>query len=152
MDIPMPMPLDTLTSAHLPVPALLDLPPPPSQPLLEDTLVPEDTSPTPPELSMLLSVRLRPRLIPPFSMEVTDMPVLDMPVSAMLDMLDTHTLTDLVFMDTMPLDMPMSAHLLAPALLDLLPLLSPLLLEDTPVPEDMLPTLPELFMLPKKSM
>merc|ERR1719348_1349521 len=99
MDIPMPMPLDTLTSAPLPVPALLDLPPPPSQPLLEDTLVPEDTSPTPPELSMLLSVRLRPRLIPPFSMEVTDMPV-----SAMLDMLDTHTLMDLAFMDTMPLD------------------------------------------------
>merc|ERR1719348_868122 len=144
MDIPMPMPLDTLTSAHLPVPALLDLPPLPSQPLLEDTLVLEDTSPTPPELSMLLSVRLRPRLIPPFSMEV-----LDMPVSAMLD---THTLMDLAFMDTMPLDTPMSAHLLAPALLDLLPPLSPLLLEDTPVPEDMLPTLPELFMLPKKSM
>merc|ERR1719348_2723510 len=134
MDIPMPMPLDTLTSAHLPVPALLDLPPLPSQPLLEDTLVLEDTSPTPPELSMLLSVRLRPRLILQFSMEVTDMPVLDTPVSAMLDMLVTHTLMDLAFMDTMPLDTPMSAHLLAPALLDLLPLLSPLLLEDTPVP------------------
>jgi len=99
MDIPMPMLLDTLTSAPLPVPALLDLPPPPSQPLLEDTLVPEDTSPTPPESFMLLSVRLKLKPTPPFSMELSDTLVLDT-VSVMPDMLDTH-------MPMVSMDIPM---------------------------------------------
>jgi len=68
-------------------------------------------------------------------------------------MLDTLMLLESMAMDSqLPLlDMPMSAPLLAPALLDLLPLPSPPLLVDMPVLDVMSLTLPELFMLPKPS-
>merc|ERR1711979_115023 len=92
---------------------------------------------------MLPSVRLRLSLRPTLLtfMEVTDMLVLDMSVILMLMvMLDIPMLL---------LDMPLTAHLPALILLVLPLLLSQPLLVDMPVLDVMLPTLPELFMLPK---
>merc|ERR1712013_435509 len=74
-------------------------------------------------------------------MEPTDMQVWDTSdILMLMDMLDTLMLL---------LDMPPTAHLPAPALLVLPLLLSQLLLVDMPVLDVMLPTLLELFMLPK---
>merc|ERR1711920_651209 len=129
--------------------ALLDLPPLPSPPLLVDMPVLDVMLLTPPELSMLPSVKLKLRLILLSFMEVMAMLVLDM-----LAMLDTLImLLESMVMDSqlLLLDMPMSVPLLAPALLDLLPLPSPPLLVDMPVLDVMSLTLPELFMLPKPS-
>jgi len=83
---------------------------------------------------MLPSVKLKLRLILLSFMEVMDMLDLDMPV-----MLDTLMLLESMVMDSqLPLlVMPPSAPLLAPALLDLLPLLSLLSLEDMLVPDVM---------------
>merc|ERR1739838_1122329 len=72
-------------------------------------------------------------------MELMDMLVLVMPDMDMLDMPDILML----------LDMLLTAHLQAPTSLVLPLLLSQLLLEDMPVLDAMLPTLLELFMLPK---
>merc|ERR1712086_471283 len=99
------------------------------------------------ELSMLPSVRLRPRLtllsfMEPTDMLDTDMLVTDMLVSDMLVSLD-------ILVILMLLDMLPTAHLPAPTSLVLLPLPSPLLPVDMLVLGVMLPTLPELFMLPK---
>merc|ERR1712154_252701 len=128
-------------SAPLLAPALLDLHLLPSPPLLVDMPVLDVMLLTLPELSMLPSVKLRLTLL--FSMVVM----------VMLAMLATLMLLESMAMDSqLPLlDMPMSAPLLAPALLDLLPLLSPPLLVDMPVLDVMSLTLPELFMLPKPS-
>merc|ERR1740137_120632 len=70
-----------------------------------------------------------------------DTDMLVMPDTDMLDMLDILML----------LDMLHTAHLPAPTSLDLLLLLSQLSLEDMPVLDVILLTLPELFMLPKLS-
>merc|ERR1712054_568001 len=139
LDLDMPVMLDTLMllesmvmdsqlpllvmppSAPLLAPALLDLHLLPSLPLLVDMLVLDVMLPTLPELSMLPSVKLKLRLTLLFSIVVMAMLVL-----VMLAMLDTLMLLESMAMDSqLPLlDMPMSAPLLAPALLDLLPLLS----------------------------
>merc|ERR1712106_934002 len=90
-------------------------------------LVLDVMSPTPLELSMLPSVRLRPRLTLLSFMEPTDM----------LD-------TDMLVTDMLVLDMLVSLDILMPLTVLDMPdmLVIPMLL-------DMLPTLPELFMLPK---
>merc|ERR1712106_371641 len=105
---------------------------------------------------MLPSVRLRPRLtllsfMEPTDMLDTDMLVTDMLVSDMLVSLDIlMPLTVLDMPDIlMLLDMLPTAHLPAPTSLVLLPLPSPLLPVDMLVLAVMLPTLPELLMLPK---
>merc|ERR1712058_90067 len=96
---------------------------------------------TPLVLFMLLSVRLRLRPTLLSFMELMDMLVLDMSVILMLmDMLDIPMLL---------LDMLLTAHLPALILLVLPLLLSLPLLVDMLVLDVMLPTLPELFMLPK---
>merc|ERR1719483_1648420 len=88
------MPLDMLPTAHLPAPTSLVLLPLPSPLLLVDMLVLDVMSPTPLELSMLQSVRLRPRLTLLSFMEPTDMLDTDMLVT---DMLDTDMLvTDML--------------------------------------------------------
>merc|ERR1719422_1100489 len=97
-------------------------------------------------LFMLPSVKLRLKLTLLSSMELMDMLVLD--TLAMLDMLDILMLMDMLDI-LMLLDMPPTAHPPAPALLVLPLLLSQLLLVDMPVLGVMLPTLLELFMLPK---
>merc|ERR1712128_204130 len=114
--------LDMLPTAHLPAPTLLVLLLLPSPLLPVDMLVLAVMSPTPLELSMLPSVRLRPRLTLLSFMEPTDM-------------LDTDTLvTDMLVLDMpdmlvilMLLDMLPTAHLPAPTSLVLLLLPSPLL-------------------------
>merc|ERR1711915_866624 len=91
---------------------------------------------------LLLMPRLRPRPIQLFSMELT----------AMLVMLP-HTLTAMLDIHTL---MPPSPDTAPPTELtpwestDSLPLLSQLLPEDTPLPEDTSPTLPESSMLPRE--
>merc|ERR1739838_839178 len=141
--------LDMLLTAHLPAPTLLVLLPLRSLRLLEDMLVLDVMLPTLPELSMLPNVKLRLKLTLLCFMELMDMLVLGMPDMDMLDIL----MLDLVMLDMpdilMLLDMLLTAHLPAPTSLVLPLLLSPLLLEDMPVLDVMLPTLPELFMLPK---
>merc|ERR1719513_103060 len=100
--IPMPL-LDMLPTAHLPAPTLLVLPP------LVDMLVLVAMLLTLPELSMLPSVKLRLMLIPLFSMELTDMLV--------LDTLDIPMLMDMLAIPMPLLDMLPTAHLPAPTLL-----------------------------------
>merc|ERR1740124_651567 len=104
--------LDMLPTAHLPAPTSLDLLLLLSQLSLEDMPVLDVMLPTLPELSMLPSVRLRlrPKLTLLSFMELTDMPVLVMPDTDMLDMLNILML----------LDMLHTAHLPAPTSLDLL--------------------------------
>merc|ERR1719289_408117 len=97
------------------------------------------------ESFMLLSVRLR--LTQLSSMELTDMLVWDM--LDMLDTLDILILMDMLVILMLLLDMLPTAHLPALALLVLPLLLSQLSLVDMPVLDVMLPTLLELFMLPK---
>merc|ERR1711915_869466 len=146
MDSQLPLLVMPLSAPPL-AQALLDLPPLPSPPLLVDMPVLDVMLLTPPELSMLPSVKLRLTLL--FSMVVMAMLVL-----VMLAMLVTLImLLESMVMDSQLLlpDMPMSVPLLAPALLDLLPLPSPPLLVDMPVLDVMSLTLPELFMLPKPS-
>merc|ERR1712198_530374 len=129
LDLDMPVMLDTLMllesmvmdsqlpllvmppSATLLSLALLDLHLLPSPPLLVDMPVLDVMLLTLPELSMLPSVKLRLTLL--FSMVVMAMLV--------LAMLATLMLLESMAMDSqLPLqDMPMSAPLLAPALLDL---------------------------------
>merc|ERR1712053_33134 len=96
------------------------------------------------ESFMLLSVRLRLKLTLLSFMELTDMLVWDM-----LDTLDILMLLDMLAILMLLLDMLLTVHLLALALLVLPLLLSQLSLVDMPVLDVMLPTLPELFMLPK---
>merc|ERR1711902_341398 len=81
------------------------------------------------------------------SMELMDMLVLDM--LGMLDMSDILMLMDMLVILMLQLDMLPTAHLPVPALLVLPLLLSQLLLVDMQVLGVMLPTLLELFMLPK---
>merc|ERR1719422_1240902 len=137
--IPMPL-LDMLPTAHLPAPTLLVLPLLLSQPLLVDMPVLVAMLPTLLVLYMLPSVKLRLRLIPLFSMELTDMLV--------LDMLDILTPMAMLAIPMLLLDMLPTAHLPAPTLLVLPLLLSLPLLVDMPVLVAMLPTLLELSMLP----
>merc|ERR1712098_489867 len=91
---------------------------------------------------LLLMPRLRPRPIQLFSMELT----------AMLVMLP-HTLTAMldIHMPTPPSpDTAPPTELTPEESTDSPPLLSQLLLEDTPLPEDTSPTLPESSMLPRE--
>merc|ERR1719278_1366811 len=131
--------LDMLPTAHPPALALLVLPPLLFQLLLVDMPVLDVMLPTLLESFMLLSVRLMLKLTQLSSMELTDM----------LDMLDILMLIDMLAILLLLLDMLPTAHLPALALLVLPLLLSQLLLVDMPVLDAMLPTLLELFMLPK---
>merc|ERR1719378_1625 len=98
---------------HMPTPPSPDtaqLPPPL---LPEDTPLPEDTSPTLPELSMLPKERLRLRLMLMLTTDTTDMPDLMLTV---LDTeatdTDTHMLTterDLLMLSQRPRLMPLSS-------------------------------------------
>merc|ERR1719483_1278290 len=121
-----------LPTAHLPAPTSLVLLPLPSPLLLVDMLVLDVMSPTPLELSMLPSVRLRPRLTLLSFMEPTDMLDTDMLVTDMLvsDMLVLGMLMLDILMPLTVLDMPATAHLPAHTSLVLLPLPSLLLLVD----------------------
>merc|ERR1719477_175925 len=139
--------LDMPPTAHLPAPALLVLPLLLSQLLLVDMPVLDVMLLTLLVLFMLQSVKLRLKLTQLSSMELMDMLVLD--TLAMLDMLDILMLMDMLDILMLLLDMLPTAHLPAPALLVLPLLLSQLLLVDMPVLGVMLPTLLELFMLPK---
>merc|ERR1719225_1409898 len=136
--------LDMLPTAHPPALALLVLPPLLFQLLLVDMPVLDVMLPTLLVSFMLLSVRLMRKLTQLTSMELTDMLVLDM-----LDMLDILMLMDMLAILLLLLDMLPTAHPPAQALLVLPLLLSQLLLVDMPVLDAMLPTLLELFMLPK---
>merc|ERR1711892_1415125 len=94
--------LDMLPTAHLPAHTSLVLLPLPSPLLPVDMLVLDVMSPTPLELSMLPSVRLRLTLLSfmePTDMLDTDMLVTDMLVSDMLVSLD-------ILMPLTVLDMP----------------------------------------------
>merc|ERR1712153_127123 len=141
--------LDMLPTAHLPAHTSLVLLPLPSPLSPVDMLALAVMSPTPLELSMLPSVRLRPRLTLLSFMEPTDMLGTDMLVT--LDILMPLTVLDMpdMLVILMLLDMLPTAHLPAPTSLVLLLLPSPLLPVDMLVLDVMLPTLPELFMLPK---
>merc|ERR1711915_795741 len=143
MDSQLPLLVMPLSAPPL-AQALLDLPPLPSLPLLVDMPVLDVMLLTPPELSMLPSVKLRLTLL--FSMVVMAMLVLVM-LDTLIMLLESMDMDSQLLL----LDMPMSVPLLAPALLDLLPLPSPPLLVDMPVLDVMSLTLPELFMLPKPS-
>merc|ERR1712098_265651 len=94
LDIHMPTPPspDTAPPTELTPEESTDSPPLLSQLLLEDTPLPEDTSPTLPESSMLPRERLR--LMPMLTTDTTDMPDLMLRVldTEATDM-DTHTLT-----------------------------------------------------------
>merc|ERR1712106_675840 len=108
-----------------------------------DMLVLAVMSPTPLELFMLPSVRLRPRLTLLSFMEPTDMLDTDTLVTDMLVLDMPDTLVILMLLDMLP-----TAHQPAPTSLVLLLLPSPLLPVDMLALAVMLPTPLELSMLP----
>merc|ERR1719431_2372062 len=145
--------LDMLRTAPLPAPTLLVLHLLLSLPLLVDMPVLAVMLLTLLESSMLPSVRLRLKPIQLSSMELTGMLVLDILAMLVLDitaMLVLDILAMLVILMLL-LDMLPTAPQPAPTLLVLPLLLSLLLLVDMPALDVMSLTLPELFMLPKKS-
>merc|ERR1712027_263325 len=116
---------------HMPTPPSLDTPQLPPQLLPEDTPLPEDTSPTLPELSMLPRERLRLMLMLMLTTDTTDMPDLMLTV---LDTeatdTDTHMLTterDLLMLSQRPRLMPLSStepmDMLVSHTLDTLPMM-----------------------------
>merc|ERR1711973_430350 len=115
LDIHMPTPpsLDTVPPTELTPQESPESPQLPPQLLPEDTPLPEDTSPTLPELSMLPRERLRLMLMLMLTMDTTDMPDLMLTV---LDTeatdTDTHMLTterDLLMLSQRPRLMPLSS-------------------------------------------
>merc|ERR1712027_149751 len=141
---------------HMPTPPSPESPQLPPPLLPEDTPLPEDTSPTLPELSMLPRERLRLMLMLMLTTDTTDMPDLMLTV---LDTeatdTDTHMLTterDLLMLSQRPRLMPLSStepmDMLVSHTLDTLPMvLTPMPTTDTTDMPDLTPTdMPHMLM------
>merc|ERR1719516_455293 len=115
LDIHMPTPpsLDTVPPTELTPQESPELPQLPPPLLPEDTPLPEDTSPTLPELSMSPRERLRLKLMLMLSTDTTDMPdLMLMATDTEATDTDTHMLTterDLLMLSQRPRLMPLSS-------------------------------------------